>query len=204
MNPVDVFKQKFENAVATLESNSSVEVVPVVVKCSSTYTAQRLLVAFAVSFVTLALFSYRGDLWMSRQWEVVISLGLGVAVYGLTYLSFLFRWLMPSDVLDEECAEAASLSFLSNEVFATKARTGILVHVSLLERRVTVLADKAFASWKAEEWQKLGSSLAQDFKQGRPGDRFFEILLSYQDRFAKEFPRNTNDVNELLDGVRNQ
>jgi uncharacterized membrane protein len=79
-----------------------------------------------------------------------------------------------------------------------------LVHVSLLERRVTVLADKAFSSWNATEWENLGSELARDFKKGRPGDRFFEVLLSYQERFAKDFPKLSSDANELANTVRGQ
>ena len=99
------------------------------------------------------------------------SLG-GAVGYLLALLPPVRRWLAGEATLDARARRRAAVAFLDQEVFRTRHRTGILLFVSLFERRVVLLADSGIHQ-KVEEgaWEAITRRLARGIRERPAGSR---------------------------------
>jgi putative membrane protein len=82
----------------------------------------------------------------------------------------------------------------------TTGRTGILIYLSLRERRAQIVADEAIASKvPAETWGEAMAALLVEVKQGRLADGMCAAVEKVGVVLAQHFPRAEDDVNELPD-----
>jgi putative membrane protein len=83
--------------------------------------------------------------------------------------------LVHADIVDHRVRQRAFTAFVEQEVFRTAARTGILLFLSLLERRVIVLADTGInARVPQQEWDAITAGIVAGMRQGRPGPALAE------------------------------
>ena len=81
----------------------------------------------------------------------------------------LHRAAIGADVLDARVERRASAAFAESEVFATRARTGLLLLVALFEHRVQILCDRGIEERGASaEWEPIVDRLTAGLRQGRP------------------------------------
>jgi putative membrane protein len=115
----------------------------------------------------------------------------------------LLRFILPAKLAREAVIDEADTSFLHEEVFATRERTGVLVFISLFERQVFVIGDKGLSHFvKPEYWAELGRMLANDFKSCNPGQSFLVALDKLIHDVAPHFPASKDNPNELHDDIR--
>lgn len=196
------WKIAIEQKIKSLEKLSSIEYVPVFAERSASYREHRMM--FILFFFVSGFLS--SQLWIT---EYMLNLGIavasGVASALLLNIERLARVMIPNQLMQLEVEEAAYLSFLRNEVFATKKRNGVLIFVSEFEHAVFILADKGLASAVPEStWADLSQRLASDFERNQPGETFFAALDSLHQKLAGFFPPEANGEtqNELTDTVR--
>src|SRR6185295_7894052 len=119
-------------AVREAELRTSGEIVPYVVDQSDTYPSAAwkgsALGALLAPLVALAVY-----LWTSI-WGIPLA-------WWIALLPPVRRWMAGDQVLEERARRRAAVAFLEQEVFRTRDRTGILLFLSLFERRVVLLAD---------------------------------------------------------------
>ena len=104
--------------------------------------------------------------------------------------------------LSFQCMSFAN--FLSENIFDTKDRTGILIYISEVEHEVVVLADKGiYSKTEDKEWQSIVKTIVQGIKTKSVADSIVEaidkckiILLNHGFNVTK------NDTNELPDDIR--
>ena len=156
MDITDADRAKIEEAVKTAETKTSGEIVPLVVQRSANYDSLRLRGAF----FGLSIGGLLGCIFTVIQipgpdsFDVLtlnlksLSLLIAPTVIGgfiggtvLNHSVRFLRLIMPEDVVDDAIRTRAQRAFLEHELFNTRDRTGILIMVSLDERRVTVLSD---------------------------------------------------------------
>lgn len=168
-------REQIAAAVQEVEKESAAEVVPVVVDVSGTYPqapwrAATLGALGVPVFLTLLLRLV--DFW-GLPWEFWI---LAPAVTGGS-LGFLLARLYPritrlfitQKEMETQVQERAEHAFLTEEVFATSQRTGMLVFVSLFERQVVVLGDKGIAKKIPQDrWSAIAKGIAQGIRQRKP------------------------------------
>jgi putative membrane protein len=143
-------EDRIREAVQQAEERTAGEIVPVVVPRSASYeavtwraAAVTTLLALTVVLLVLQFYDGWGLGWLYTPWGVILTaLGAGIvgAVLG-TYVVPLQRFLAGDDLLDETVHRRALQSFVEEEVFDTRDRTGILLFVSLREHRIEVLGD---------------------------------------------------------------
>jgi putative membrane protein len=196
------FQKNLGEKIKSFESKTSIEVVPVVAARSSSYLWPRLFLALANAVIFH--FSYSSMTLAAYTWtNFFIFLGFFVFFFFLWNFSPLFRWVFPNNLMMREVEKKALQSFCMEEVFNTRARTGILVFVSILEHKVFVLADKGFTGKvQSDFWPKLGMELAKDFSAHKPGESFFQALEKFIQEVAPHFPANPENPNELPDTLR--
>jgi putative membrane protein len=183
-----------------LEALSSIEIVPVVSARSHHYFDFRVQVSLCA-----ALCASIADVALSRSWieaSLVASLAFAI-VFALVSYPPLLRLILPSKLAREAVIDEADASFLHEEVFATRERTGVLVFISLFERQVFVIGDKGLSNFvKPEYWGELGRMLAEDFKSHSPGQSFLLALDKLLQDVAPHFPASKDNPNELHDDLR--
>jgi putative membrane protein len=80
----------------------------------------------------------------------------------------------------------------------TRARTGVLLYISVRERQVAVVADAAIASKvSAEYWHTPRDLIVANFKSGRHAAGLIEAIEEIGARLAEHFPKSDADTDEL-------
>lgn len=176
----DADRARIAQAVETAESRTSGEIVPVIVQRSSSYgiVSYRLAISGAVFGALLhevVKLGYDG-------WGMPLLLGDAALFFWMLAFGLLSAWVGPripgvlrlfagSEMLDERVHQRAQLAFLSEQVFATRERTGILLLVSLDEHRVEVLGDKGINERvEASDWANVVEAVVTGVKSGHAVD----------------------------------
>jgi putative membrane protein len=189
--------QNITEKIENLEKLSSIEFVPVYAHKSESYWGLR---TFWFGFFVYVSQSFLKQLWISNVLIAIIPLVIGIFVFwAFDRWSFLFDLLTLDRFVDRSVERAAREEFLASEIFATEKRTGVLIYISKLERKVFVLADKGLAKGtEQEEWVQLGSELAQAFSESKNVEATFcQALRKISEKHAKDFPPEINNKNEL-------
>lgn len=162
-------------AARAAEERTSGEIVPYVVGASDDHEDARWLgglIGALSAALTSGLVHWLGGFWggAGTVWTTLPVAG-GAALGYVLARSFdpVRRLLVGADVLDRRVRRRALQAFVEEEVFRTRDRTGILLFVSLFERRVAVLGDAGINSAvEQNEWDDIVAGLVAGIRSGRP------------------------------------
>ncbi len=195
--------ERIESAIADAESRTSGEIVPLLVRRSSTVGHVAL-----VSFTLLLLCVFLSDLpahlaalggpylaWLGACWLLAGGLALGVS-----RLNAVQRLLTPRSDQMRQVDLRAQIEFYELEMSQTQDRTGILLLVSLMEHRAVVLADRSIAGkLDAKVWQELVDLMIQGVKRGDLAAGMTQAIQRCGELLSPHFPIASDDINELRD-----
>ena len=195
---------RIESAIAAAESTTSGEIVPLLVRRSSTIGHVPVL-AFCFLLIALLLTELPGVLedwlgghslfWMAASWLLAAA---GAAL--LARLDSVQRLLIPQ--LDEvrQVDRRAQLEFYELELSQTEGRTGVLLMVSLMEHRAVVLADRGISEKVDEKiWQEVVDLMIEGVKARDLAAGMSRAVLRCGELLAPHFPIAAGDENELRD-----
>jgi len=205
-------RQRIADAIETAETDSVAEIVPYVVVRSGSYPAARWRGAAFGALLggALTLLLREGSpsvLPPIFSGELALAVPFVTGVLGALAASMspsLVRILTPTAELERTVFRRAVQAFVDEEVFATRNRTGILLFVSLLERRIEVLADRGIDDLVDEAtW----TDVTDHIQQGMEADRLTRGLLNGIDRCAEVLEEHgvgtrPDDENELANRLR--
>jgi putative membrane protein len=98
--------------------------------------------------------------------------------------------------------QSAVSAFYEKGLYKTRKNTGVLFFLSLLERRVWVLADKGiYKKIDQETLNRFATIVSQGIKDGRACDALCEAIRRAGELLIKHFPITPDDTNELPDEV---
>jgi putative membrane protein len=98
--------------------------------------------------------------------------------------------------------ERALRAFFEKGLYKTKENTGVLFFLSLLERKVRVLADKGiYQKIGQETLDRHAKTVSQGVREGRACDALCEAIEGVGQLLAKHFPMKAGDIDELPDEV---
>jgi putative membrane protein len=190
-----------EAAVRGAERTTSGEIVPVVVERSDPYADVRIgaaaIVALALGGVFLA-FAPSHSAWLVPT---------QICVFAALCWAFGWRPLLglvaPNPLFAERVHRAASLAFHEAGLVETRDRTGILIFVSLLERRVQVLADRGI-HLRVEDgtWDGVVLRIVAGIRVGQADQGLIDGIRLCGEILARHFPPRSDDANELPDRPR--
>ena len=194
--------KQIEAAVAQAELTTSGEVVPMVVRKSSTvgHVPLLLLALFSLLFFAIDLDHYQ-MVWIPLPHWLLIILDvciLFLLVRVLAPLPFIERLLTPKGDQQEQVEQRALTEFYNIRVHHTKKSTGILIFVSLMERRAVVLGDEAIAQKLAPEtWDKLLQELVGSIQSRELANGFSKAVIDCGKLLSEHFPKPQDDTNQL-------
>ena len=135
------FVQAVEAAVTRIEKDTSAEVVVVAALRSGSYRDVALASGAVAAWLVLIALAV-SPIVFSPLWTAVdVAIVFGVATWIANRLPRFLARVTTTARQRKQCADAARASFIEEGVDRTVGRTGVLVYLSLLERRVVVIPD---------------------------------------------------------------
>jgi len=195
-------QQRIRAAVAAAEARTSGEIVPQLIDASFDYPRAETFGAgfFALGSAVLASWWFgHSSVWVFLP---LFLLGYLPCKWLIRSLPGLHRRLIHPREMAAEVEEKAILSFFELGVHKTRDRTGILILISLFERRVQLLADEGInAKVAPETWAEIVRIITAGLHDGKPCDALCGAINRCADILEQHFPRRDDDSNELPDLV---
>jgi putative membrane protein len=193
-------------AIARAEEKTDGEIYAVIARRSDDYFAPA---AFAVSLATifagfviavaLHYFWVPVDAWV---FMTALVLAYGAALLVLVLLPDFCIRLVPRQTAHRRAHMSAAQQFLARNIHRTRARTGVLLFVSVAERYAEVIADEAINSKVGQkEWDDMVGMLIDSARRRAYANGFLNAIEASGALLATHFPKSGTDTNELDDHV---
>lgn len=197
-------RERIREAVKEAETKTSGEIVPMVVSSSYHYPVSDILGAAAVSFPLSVVLTYMicSMLWMGDQ-NMWLFIGLFSVFFLLSHVLIkqipsLKRLFVSKREIEEEVEEAAVTAFFREGLYRTRDETGILLFISVFERKVWVLADRGIDTKVGHDaWVDIVSHIIEGIRKKRQADAICEAVAMVGDLLSRHFPIKDDDTNEL-------
>ena len=200
----DQDRKKIENAVKEAEKYTSGEIVPMVVSRSYHYPMSDVIGGFVFAFPISLIMTYfvGGWLWIG-DFNLWLFLGIITALFILFHqiikrTTGLKRLLISDREIEEEVEEAATTSFFHKGLYRTRDETGILIFISVFERKVWVLADRGInEKVRQGQWDEIVRMIVEGIKNKNQADAICEAIDEMGRILKEHFPIKADDTNEL-------
>ncbi|MBE9492348.1 MAG: TPM domain-containing protein [Bacteroidetes bacterium] len=101
------------------------------------------------------------------------------------------------DVLDR-----AAYIFQKLKIHKTELRNGVLFYLALKNRKFSVIGDEGINKVVPDDfWEELRNKMLNYFRDGQFTEGLVEGMITIGKYLKKQFPYQTNDVNELSDEI---
>lgn len=199
-------KNNVQNAVSHLEHKTTGELVPMIVSTSGSYVEYSIIGALALAIPAAVIKAYLVSWWHYYQIDtlllfLVFFLPVFVVFFlVLNYMPCLQRLFVPKKVMEEEVRESAAYAFFTNGLHKTKNASGVLLYISVFERRVWILADSGINSRIPEgTWDGIVADLTKGLKQKKNGEVIVTAINRIGEQLISNFPSDGDSANELPD-----
>jgi len=191
-------------AVRAAERRTSGEIVPLVVAASYHYPMADLLGALALALPAAIIGTplIGARLWLGPD-SMWVFIGLFTILFSpaqvlLKRRPALKRIFISRHDLDEEVEERAITAFFRHGLYRTREGTGVLVFVSVFERRAWILADQGINDKvPAGTWDQVVRDLIAGIRAGRQGEALGAAVTRVGAVLAEYFPIRSDDRDEL-------
>ncbi len=209
---------KVSAAIAAAEATTDGEIVAVATAKSDSYHDVALHWAVAVLILVLAWSAW----WpASLTWWFDLVFGgwrpeptlsqlltflMVLAVFKFTATLLVLKWMplrmafTPGATKSRRVRRRAMTIFKTAAERRTVGRTGILIYLSMAERRAEIIADNAITQVTTPEtWGEAMASLLADVRDGRPADGISAAIQQIGIVLAEHFPKSAGNPNEIPD-----
>lgn len=212
----DEQRQQINAAVVAAEARTSAEIVPVVASASGRYDRAEdvmglwlAMAAVAIVYAVMPLEATEVGSWggASEGWKLVVMLAVGVGAFILGAVIASYAWsarrlFTPGKQMREETEAKAQQAFFSSTVWRTASATGVLVYVSLYERRAMILVDQAVHDKLGQETiDAVCTQLTATLAKTDVTTALCDAITTLGEKLEPVLPHQDDDVNELPDGL---
>lgn len=194
-------RRRVKTAVEAIEATSGAEVVVAVRARSWRYRHTHFLVGFVFALSLLAALLFLPQSFDIDFWPLELTLAFVTGAAVCMAVPGLERWLTAKSLMAEQVARAAKEAFVDLGVSKTRARTGLLIYVSLAERAAYVVPDVGLDGVGQEtSFEKAAAAIERAVARA-DFDGLIAALEKLSAPLAKIAPRTADDINELPDEV---
>jgi putative membrane protein len=195
-------RRRLEAAVREAERATGGEIVVAVVRACDEYASAAWGLGAslaALAFLALGLFAPPLP-WVAYLAAQAAAL---VAGHALARLDGVRRLLLPAERVEREVAERAARCFAEQGLTRTRGRSGILIFVTILERRVVVLADAGVdrALAPGESWEDVVALAVDGLRRGAAGPGLEAAVHRCGEVLARRLPAVAPNPDELPNAV---
>jgi len=204
--------ERISQLVKEAEAESGGEISVTIIQESDDYAFRELLFGLVLGILTYALLAVfinpLGRLVDKLFWSasaltlpllmLTLSFIMGSIFYFLFQIPALDRLIVGRKRMAEAVRRRALRHFVEAETFNTVDRTGILLFISNLERRVELIADRGINSLVAPEtWNEIVSNLVGGMKRKQTETALGTAIRAIGKVLSTHVPRRSDDKNEL-------
>lgn len=209
---------KVSAAITAAEAGSNGEIVAVATPISDSYHDVALHWALVPLFAVLAwaAWSPTALTWwynfLFGGWQPdptmseLLTLLMFFAALKFTIALLILKWmplrlaLTPPATKHRRVRRRAITVFKAAAENRTAGRTGVLIYLSMAERRAEIVADEAILQVTDQHtWGEAMTALIDEVRQGRPADGICAAIERVGVVLSEHFPRSADDMNEIPD-----
>lgn len=221
-------REKIANAVKAVEMKTSGEIATMVVDHSDSYreaeTLGAVLLAGLLALIVEVLLEYLAVHagiyeWSNGSHKRGLFFLYGISIW--TYVPMVFVFFFPAKFIfkrfpmlklplvgrkrvDEAVRERAVRAFYEKGLYKTRDETGVLIFISLMERKVWILGDRGIDRKVSHStWGEYARELTTGLRENKACEALCNIIGKIGMEVCVHFPRKVDDVNELSDEVLN-
>ena len=197
-------RARVETAVKEAEKLTAGEIVVMIISASYQYYLAIVIGAAAFALPLALIFTPLAGAWLwiggQNMW---LFLGFLTVFFILFHeiikrIPWLKRFFISRKEIDDEVEEAAITNFFDQGLYRTRDQTGVLILISVFERRVWVLADRGINTRVSEsQWDDIVKMITDGIKQKRPADAICEAVEKIGELLKTYFPIKPDDTDEL-------
>ncbi len=199
-NPAE--KEAIESATRAAELRTIGEIAVMVVDASSRYREAEVFGGITLGNIIaflITVFFFHESIW----WYVPLT-------FVFFFLSwFLFRKIpalkihFAAPARREHAVQGRALrAFYEKGLYMTARSTGVLFFISILERKVWVLADKGiYEKITQTRLNDFAKAVSEGIRQGRAADALAGAIHDAGELLGEHFPIQDGDTNELPDAI---
>jgi putative membrane protein len=194
-------KKAIAEAIRKAEATTSGEIVFALTEASARYRHASFQGAIAGVVVSAAVY-----LALPITHSIALLLWVQLVSFALFYALFeispLRRWFISGEEMDARVHDAALLEFYNSGLYRTREENGVLIYLSVFERRVVVLGDRGIHNRMGNpHWNEVRDRIIRGIRAGRAREGICEAIDLCGKALAQHFPRRADDVNELSNQV---
>jgi putative membrane protein len=197
-------RDKIDACIREAESHTRGEIVVMVVPASYHYPMADLLGASAFSFpAAVALTPALGGLFWAGHSNLWVFLGVLLPLFlvfheAVKRVHKLKRCFISGKEMESEVQEAAHIQFFRKGLYRTAEETGVLIYISVFERRVWVLGDRGINAVIPEaHWKGVVTTIVQAIKDRQPAEGICQAVGEVSKILQDKFPIRPGDQDEL-------
>ena len=205
--------ENIRQTTVAAESRTIGEIAVVVVDHSSLYLEAEVIGGvFLSGLISLALtellfhlsepiseFFFHSTVWLFIPLAILLFYPCRLLFKRVPSLKFAF---IGRNRREKAVRERALRAFYEKGLYKTKENTGMLIFLSLLERKVWVLADKGIhGKIHQNTLNKLAGIVSKGIREGRSCEALCEAIKEAGDLLARLYPESGAHVDQLPDGV---
>lgn len=210
----DADRAVIESAVREAEQKTSAEIIPVAATASGRYDRAEDIFGVLTALVLVA------GCWIAFQgvtyggWGVSYRLNLAVLLLlfivgfiagsaAATWVPMLKLPFIAREEIEHELERSAAAAFHRFELRRTDGGNGVLLYISLFERRVLVLPDRSITARVApESWNEVCDLIVAGLRAGEPADGLRQAIGRCAEILAAVCPPHPGDRDELPNQLR--
>jgi len=195
-------KRTISAATSGVEARTSGEIAVMVVDSSDRYREAEItggVVLSGLTALTLTELFFDPLVWYFIPIGILFFFPF-VRLCG--QLPVLKRAFVSAGRKNEAVAQRSLRAFYEKGLYHTRDNTGVLFFISLLEKKVWVLADKGiYERIDQETLNRYATTVTRGIKEGRSADALCSAIGEVGEILAKHFPVKPDDLNELSNEV---
>ncbi len=197
-------QQTITAAVQVAEKQTAGEIVPMVVSKSGDYPLAAVVcsASFAIPLSLLLTVIVGKLLWIGPQ-----NMWLFLGIFALLFIPIYYLvkrtdrlkyYFLNPDHVEEEVSKSALAAFYSQGLYKTSGDNGILLYISVLEKKVWIFADAGINN-KIEQarWDNVVEELTKGIKQGDQCQAICAAVTAMGKILQEHFPYDKEDKDEL-------
>jgi putative membrane protein len=198
----DEEKERIRRAVEFAEGRTSGEIATMVVDHSDRYHEAEVLGGILVSGLValiIAVAIQHVTIWSYIPMVCILYVPARLLFIRFPQLKFPF---INKTRMMHAVRERAVRAFYEKGLYRTRDENGILIFISILERKVWILGDKGVdRQIPHETWQAHALEISTGIRDGHPCDALCAVIEKCGQVLAEHFPIKADDTNELSDDL---
>jgi putative membrane protein len=199
-NPAE--KEAIKAATRAAESRTIGEIAVMVVDASSRYREAEVFGGITLGNIVaffITVFFFHESIW----WYVPLTLIFFFASWLLIRKIPALKIHFAAPARREHAVQGRALrAFYEKGLYKTAKNTGVLFFISILERKVWVLADKGiYEKISQSRLNSFATVVSEGIRQGRAAEALAAAIREAGELLRKHFPIQDGDTNELPDAI---